>query len=431
VPPAAQIRTIQAKGDSSSMNESATHSAIEAVIRQSYGQIIAYLAARSGDVAGAEDALSDALLAAVRRWPVDGVPDKPEAWLLRAARNRLIDSARHDQVRLRSSEYLQQIAEEAQAMATTLDSFPDERLKLLFVCAHPAIEVAARTPLMLQTVLGIDAARIASAFLISPKAMSQRLVRAKTKIRAAAIPFRVPEPHEWSERLSFVLDAIYAAYTTGWESGSDSSLTQGALAQDAIVLGRVLVTLMPAEPEAHGLLALMLHCQARRKARHSGDGRFIPLDRQDANQWSRPLMEEAEEHLRLAATSNRLGRFQLEAAIQSVHARRASSGETDWEAIALLYEGLARIAPGIGALVGRAVALGQAGDPGAGLDSLDDIPADRIATYQPYWAARGHLLHLLGDSNDARKAWEYALGLTADPALRQYLAGRIAELGDS
>ena len=429
MPPAAQIRTIQAKGDSSSMNESATHSAIETVIRQSYGQIIAYLAARSGDVAGGEDALSEALLAALRRWPVDGVPDKPEAWLLRAARNRLIDSARHDQVRLRSCEYLQQIAEEAQTMATTLDFFPDERLKLLFVCAHPAIEVAARTPLMLQTVLGIDAARIASAFLISPKAMSQRLVRAKTKIRDAAIPFRVPEPQEWSERLSFVLDAIYAAYTAGWESGSDSSTTQGALAEDAIVLGRVLVTLMPSEPEAHGLLALMLHCQARRNARHGGDGRFIPLDRQDANQWSRPLMEEAEEHLRLAATSNRLGRFQLEAAIQSVHARRSVTGETDWQAIALLYEGLVRIAPGTGALVSRAVALAHAGDPAMGLGTLDDIPADRVDTYQPYWAARGHLLHLVGESAGARQAWERAMGLTDDPALRQYLTERIAEAG--
>src|SRR5260370_7181098 len=196
---------IQAKGDSSSMNESATHSAIDTVVRQSYGQIIAYLAARSGDVVGAEDALSDALLAALRRWPVDGVPDKPEAWLLRAARNRLIDSARHDQVRLRSSEYLQQIAEEAQTMATTLDSFPDERLKLLFVCAHPAIDVAARTPLMLQVVLGIDAAKIASAFLVSPVAMIQRLVRAKTKIRHAGLPFHFPHPPQLIDRLSCTL----------------------------------------------------------------------------------------------------------------------------------------------------------------------------------------------------------------------------------
>jgi len=430
VPAAAQIRTIQAKGDFSSMNESATHSAIETVIRQSYGQIIAYLAARSGDVAGAEDALSDAFLAALRRWPVDGVPDKPEAWLLRAARNRLIDSARHDQVRLRSSEYLQQIAEEAQTMATTLDSFPDERLKLLFVCAHPAIDVAARTPLMLQTVLGIDAARIASAFLISPKAMSQRLVRAKTKIRDAAIPFRVPEPQEWSERFSFVLDATYAAYTAGWESGSDSSSTHGALAEEAIVLGRVLVSLMPSEPEAHGLLALMLHCQARRKARHTTEGFYIPLDRQDTSRWSWPLMQEAEEHLRLAASFNCMGRFQLEAAIQSVHARRAVTRETDWQAIALLYEGLVRIAPLIGSLVGRAVALAQAGDPAAGLGALDAIPPGRIATYQPYWAARGHLLHLLHRNDEARKAWEYAAGLTDDPALRRYLTERIIELAD-
>lgn len=412
------------------MNESAAQAAIETVVRQSYGQIIAYLAARSGDLTGAEDALSDAFLAALRRWPTDGVPDKPEAWLLRAARNRLIDSARHDRVRFRSSEYLQQIAEEAHAMATTLDSFPDERLKLMFVCAHPAVDAAARTPLMLQTVLGIDAARIASAFLISPKAMSQRLVRAKTKIRDAGIPFRIPEPEEWGERLSFVLDAIYAAYTTGWENGSDPSSIHGALAEEAIVLGRVMLNLMPSEPEAHGLLALMLYCQARRDARRGEGGRFIPLDQQDTALWSQPLIAEAERHLSLAASSSRMGRFQLEAAIQSAHARRAVTGETDWQAIALLYEGLVRIAPRIGSLVGRAVALAQAGDPGTGLEALDDIARDRIASYQPYWAARGHLLYLLGKTDDARKAWQRAIGLTDDPALRQYLMERIAELSD-
>jgi predicted RNA polymerase sigma factor len=192
------------------------------------------------------------------------------------------------------------------------------------------------------------------------------------------------------------------------------------------VLGRVLVTLVPSEPETHGLLALMLHCQARRKARHSSEGRFIPLDRQDTDRWSRPLMEEAEEHLRLAAASDRMERFQLEAAIQSVHARRAVTGETDWQAIALLYEGLVRLAPGIGARVGRAVALAQAGDPVTGLKALGDIPADRVTTYQPYWAARGHLLHLAGRSHEARQAWERAMGLTDDPSLRHYLSERIA-----
>jgi RNA polymerase sigma-70 factor (ECF subfamily) len=416
-----------ALGQSLAMNASSTHSAVQDVVRQSYGQIIAYLAARSGDVAGAEDALSDALVAALQRWPEDGVPDKPEAWLLRAARNRMIDNARHEKVWLRSVEHLQRIAEEAQTMAMTLDSFPDERLKLMFVCAHPAIDPAARTPLMLQTVLGIDAARIASAFLVSPSAMSQRLVRAKAKIRDAAIPFRVPEPKEWGESLAFVLDAIYVAYTTGWENGFETDSAHGDLSEEAITLGRVIVSLMPREPEAHGLLALMLHCQARRNARRNDEGRFIPLDRQDTNNWSRPLMAEAEEHLRDAASFNQMGRFQLEAAIQSVHARRAMTGETDWQAIALLYEGLARIAPGIGLLVGRAVALVQAGDPVAGLGALDDIAPERIASYQPYWAARGHVLRLLGKNSEARTAWLRALGLTDDPALRQYLMERINE----
>jgi len=200
------------------MSESATHTAIEAVARNSYGRLIAFLAARSGDVAGAEDALGDAFVAALERWPADGIPQKPEAWLLHVARNCMIDAARRNQVRQNSEKFLQQIAEEAQTVAATHEHFPDERLKLLFVCAHPAIDPAARTPLMLQTVLGVDAARIASAFSVSPAAMGQRLVRAKNKIRDAAISFRVPDPPECDERISFVLDAIYSAYTTGWEN---------------------------------------------------------------------------------------------------------------------------------------------------------------------------------------------------------------------
>jgi RNA polymerase sigma-70 factor (ECF subfamily) len=282
------------------------------VARNSYGHLIAYIAARSGDVAGAEDALSDAIVAALERWPVDGVPQKPEAWLLHVARNRVIDASRRNQVRQNSEPILQQIAEEAQNVAETHDHFPDERLKLLFVCAHPAIEAAARTPLMLQTVLGIDAARIASAFLVSPAAMSQRLVRAKTKIRDAAIPFHVPDPPEWDERVSYVLDAIYSAYTTGWESVMDVGSTQHALAGEAITLGRTLVQLMPQEPEAYGLLSLMLHCEARCGARYSSNGEFIPLDEQDTALWSQPMLDEAEKHLRSAAAFKRMGRYQLE-----------------------------------------------------------------------------------------------------------------------
>ena len=406
------------------MSESATLAAIEAIARNSYGRLIAYISARSGDVAGAEDALGDAIAAALERWPADGVPQKPEAWLLHAARNRVIDASRRHRVRQGAEPFLRQITEEAQTVAVTHEQFPDERLKLLFVCAHPAIDPAARTPLMLQTVLGIDAARIASAFLVSPAGMSQRLVRAKNKIRDAGIPFRVPEPPEWHERVSFVLDAIYSAYTTGWESLMDVSSTHRALAGDAIAIGRTLVQLMPAEPEALGLLALMLHCEARRAARYTNNGEFLPLDRQDTALWSRPMIDEAEAHLQQAAASKRMGRYQLEAAIQSIHAHRAVSGNIDWPEIALLYEGLVQVAPGIGSLVGRAVTLAQTGDPAAGFAALEAIPANRTADYQPYWAARGHVLRLLNRRDEARKAFTRAASLTDDPALRDYLFKR-------
>ncbi len=409
------------------MSESATHAAIETVARNSYGRLVAYLAARSGDVAGAEDALGDAFSAALQRWPITGVPQKPEAWLLQAARNRLIDAARHTATTQKSEDFIRQLASEAEAMAALTPTFPDERLKLLFVCAHPAIDAAARTPLMLQTVLGLDAARIASAFLVAPAAMGKRLVRAKTKIRDAAIPFRVPDPPEWDERVSFVLDAIYSAYTTGWESLNEAGSTQRTLADEAIAIGRTLVQLMANEPEARGLLALMLHCEARRDARATSDGTFVPLDRQDTTRWSRPLMDEAENHLRAAAALGRMGRFQLEAAIQSLHASRATTGLIDWPEILLLYEGLVRIAPSIGACVGRAVALAQAGQPVAGLAALEGLSATRVADYQPYWAARGHLLHLLQRGGDASAAFLRAASLTDDPALRDHLLRRANE----
>jgi RNA polymerase sigma factor (sigma-70 family) len=419
------------------MRESATHvvapaahecsdasRAIETVARDSYGRLIAYLAARSGDVAGAEDALGDAFVAALERWPEEGVPEKPEAWLLHVARNRMIDATRRTLVRQKSEEFLQQIAEEAQAVAKTHEHFPDERLKLLFVCAHPAIDPAARTSLMLQAVLGIDAARIASAFLVSPTAMSQRLVRAKNKIRDAGIPFRVPEPPELEERVSFVLDAIYAAYTTGWESLMETVSTHHALAAEAIALGRMLTQLMPREPEAHGLLALMLHCEGRREARYTTEGKFVPLDQQDTALWSQSMIDEAERYLRLAAAFQRMGRYQLEAAIQSVHADRAKTGRIDWKEIALLYQGLVRMAPGVGSLVGRAVAIAQAGEPGAGFAALEQIPSHWTVDYQPYWAARGHLLRLLSRKDEAREAFDRAASLTDDSALREYLLQR-------
>jgi RNA polymerase sigma factor (sigma-70 family) len=404
----------------------ATHTTVEAIARHSYGKLIAYLASRFGDVASAEDALSEAFAAALRRWPADGVPRKPEAWLLRVAHNRMLDAARHEQVREKYEQQLRQYTEEACEMAETLEQFPDERLKLLFVCAHPAIDVAVRTPLMLQAVMGLDAARIASAFLVSPAAMSQRLVRAKSKIKEAAIPFRVPEPSEWDERVSFVLDAIYSAYTAGWESLGDAGSAHYALASEAIELGRAMVQLIPNEPEARGLLALMLHCEARKLARYTPDGEFVPLDQQDVTLWLQAELQEAEYHLREASSMGRPGRFQLEAAIQSIHAFRAASGKTDWQEILVLYEGLLQIAPRIGSLVGRAVAMAQVGKPEAALKALEELPVERIVDYQPYWAARGHVLRLLNQNEEASQAFIRAASLTDDPALKRHLFRRSA-----
>jgi RNA polymerase sigma-70 factor (ECF subfamily) len=300
--------------------------AVEQAACDSYGRLLAFLGARWRDVAAAEDALADAFHAALERWPRDGLPDKPEAWLLTTARHRLIDGARHARVQAEAAPDLLAAADEAQELAEEEGAvFPDERLKLLFVCAHPAIDAAARTPLMLQTVLGLDAARIASAFLVKPAAMGQRLSRAKAKIRDARIAFELPREDELAPRLEAVLEAIYAAYGSGWDDVAGADARRKGLAEEALQLGRLLQQLLPEQPEAQGLLALMLHCEARREARRSG-GAYVPLSGQDVRLWSQPLLREAEEVLAAAERAGRLGRFQLEAAIQSVHARRAWSG---------------------------------------------------------------------------------------------------------
>jgi RNA polymerase sigma-70 factor (ECF subfamily) len=390
------------------------------VARESYGRLIAYLSARSRDVAAAEDALGDALHAALIRWPTEGVPDKPEAWLMAAAKRRLIDAVRRQDVRMRAEPALQ-ILVENQITNDEPGTFPDERLKLLFVCAHPAIDVATRTPLMLQTVLGLEADQIASAFLVAPSAMAQRLVRAKQKIRDAGIPFAVPEPHEWNERVSFVLDALYSAYTTGWDSCHDASSRNRGLTTETLALARILTQLMPDEPEARGLLALMLHLEARTAARFNAQGEFVPLDRQEASLWTRPLMQEAESHLRAAALVGRPGRFQLEAAIQSVHAGRIAGVEVDWVQIALLYEGLLERAPSIGAKIGFAVALAKAKQAHVAWNVLNEVTEERAKDYQPYWVARAYLLKLLGKVNESDAALVRAIGLTENPALRTFL----------
>src|SRR5580698_1712329 len=416
-------------GSESENTHWSVHRTIERVARESYGRLVAYLSVHTRDVGSAEDALSNALVRALETWPRDGVPQNPEAWLMTTARHSIIDQVRHQQVAEASAPTLALLREDSNEPNMTLSTdFPDERLKLLFVCAHPAIDPAMHTPLMLQTVLGLDAARIAHAFLISPTTMGQRLVRAKTKIRDSGIQFEIPQERELPERLDAVLEAIYAAFGIGWDDMAGVDQSGRELAEEAIWLARVLLHLMPREAEVHGLLALMLHCEARRAARRGLDGRYVPLSEQDCEKWSLPLIEEAERHLGDAASRGRLGRFQLEAAIQSVHAERARGSGIQWSAIMMFYEQLMRISPTLGTRTGYAAAVAEAKGAEAGLAALDGIEADDVsisaAAYQPYWAVRAHLLQRLGKTTEALEAFDRAIGLTEDPAVRQFLLQR-------
>src|ERR1700689_315656 len=406
----------------SGREQESPHRTIERVARESYGRLVAYLSSHTRDVASAEDALSNALVAALKAWPRDGVPQNPEAWLLTTARRSFIDLVRHRQVAEASEPTLQLLREEREM--TSAAEFPDDRLKLVFVCAHPAIDSSMHTPLMLQTVLGLDAAQIAHAFLVSPTTMGQRLVRAKTKIRDGGIQFEVPQERELPQRLDAVLEALYAAFGIGWDDMAGVDQRSRELAEEAIWLGRVLLQLMPDEAEVRGLLALMLHCEARRAARRGPDGRYVPLSEQDSHQWSLPFIEEAERHLAEAAGHGRTGRFQLEAAIQSVHAERARSGRTEWTAIALFYKQLLRISPALGTRTGYAAALAEANGPEAGLAVLDAIDFESVSGYQPYWAVRAYLLQRLAKTSEAADAFDRAIGLAEDPAVKQFLLQR-------
>jgi predicted RNA polymerase sigma factor len=400
--------------------QSAVRRTIERVARESYGRLVAYLSAHTHDVASAEDALSDALVAALDHWPEDGVPQNPEAWLMTAARRSIIDVVRHNQVVLAKEPVLMLIQKDPTEAAGATE-FPDERLKLLFVCAHPAIDPAMHTPLMLQAVLGVDAARIAGAFLVPPKTMGQRLFRAKTKIRDGGIPFEIPQERELPERLDAVLEAIYAAFGIGWEDMAGAEQRGRDLAEEAIWLARVLLQLKPNEPEVEGLLALMLYCEARRPARRDAEGRYVPLSEQDPKRWLVPLIEEAERHLSGAFRHGRIGRFQLEAAIQSVHVERAQTGHTEWAAVARFYKQLVHISPALGTRIGYAAAAAEANGPEAGLQLLDEIEVGAVSAYQPYWAVRADLLQKLGKSAEASNAFDRAIGLAEDPAVRDFL----------
>lgn len=402
--------------------------AAAAVARRSYGKLVAYLASRTGDVAGAEDALAEAFASALADWPRDGVPRNPEAWLMTVARRRQIDASRRRRSRTDAVDHLRLMAEEAEAAADER-AMPDERLGLMFACAHPAIAAAVRAPLILQTILGFDAAAIGSAFLVSPSTMAQRLVRAKTKIRDAGIPFDVPDRAEMPGRLDAVLEAIYAAYCEGWADPAGTDARRRNLADEAIWLGRLVASLLPEEPEALGLLALMLYAQSRREARRDAAGDYVPLDEQDPAHWDAALIEDAEALLRRASALPGLGRYQLEAAVQSAHLVRRRTGRADWEAIARLYDLLLDMTRSPVVAINRAVALAETAGPAAGLAALPAIDEDRrLADYQPYWAARARLLAQTGDRAAAADAYERAIGLERDAAVTRFLQRQRAAL---
>lgn len=407
------------------MNEDARR-AIEDAARVSQRRLIAFLSSRCRDLSRCEDALGDAFQEAVEQWPETGVPASPEAWLLTVARRRLIDRTRRADTEHQAEAELLAAWDEAAAMSATAE-LPDERIKLLFVCAHPAIAPEMHTPLMLQVVLGLDAARIASAFLLAPTTMGQRLVRTKLKIRDAGIPFEVPGPESLAERLEAVLSAIYAAYGAGREI-VDADDQRSDLRVEALSLAQLCAALLPAEPEAWGLLSLLLYCEAREPARRTADGGYVRLSEQDTALWSEPLLHQAEAALREASRARRFGRFSFEAAIQSVHAQRRLTGVTDWAALALLYGALMRVAPTIGAGVAQAGAVLEAHGAAAALPFLDAFEPSDVVSYQPYWAVRANVLERSGRTADARAAYERALGLSSDAAARAHLAERLARL---
>ncbi len=397
--------------------------AAERVARESFGRLVAFLAARTRDVAAAEDALSEAFAAALRQWPRSGVPENPAAWLLTTARRRDADAARRRTVEAVGADRLALMAQELEAASSSPEAIPDRRLALMFACAHPAIARGIRAPLILQAVLGLTAADIAAAFLVPPATMGQRLVRAKARIRDTGIPFRVPECEALRERLDAVLEAIYAAYARGWHELDDDA---PRLAEEAVWLGQVVVGLLPDEPEAKGMLALMFYAEARRPARRTDHGAFVPLEEQDVGLWNRGTIAAAERLLSEASAAGPSGRYQIEAAIQSAHVARRLGGAATWPIIVALYDHLLTLTGSPVVALNRAVALAETDGPDAALAALDPLAADeRLIGYQPYWAARGALLARAGRTSEAREALRLALGLADDAAVRAYLRARL------
>ncbi len=407
-------------------------SQLNAVFRGAHARLLATLASRFRDIGLAEESLSHSYRLALESWTTDSIPSNAEGWLLRVANNHIIDQRRsHYHARKTSLFHEDDTALALPADTRDDESMPDERLKLMFAAANPAIDETIRAPLILQTIFGLEAAEIAPLFCVPTATMAQRLVRAKTKIRDARIPFRIPDQSEWPERLEAVLEAVYGAFCAGFEDTSDSE--EQRLLQDrgveAMYLSDLLVALLPKEPEALGLAALISFSASRAAARMAADGAFVPLEKQDTQAWSETLIRRGATLLSRASTFGGFGRFQLEAAIHSVHADRRRTGAIDWKAIAQLYDGLLHIAPTRGALVAKAYVVAKVAGPDAAVAVLNALSAAEVETFAPALACRAYLREQQGDLTGAKKDYAAAAALVGGEPARAHLNAEAARVG--